>query len=246
MPVYERYFFAGWEKVFYIGCSLGIVLFLSFFFYRSLWGIPLLLPAGVVAYLSFQKEKGEKRRHLLEREFKECILSVSANLRAGYSVENAFLESGKDMLSLYGENGLMLRELFRIKKGLYNNVPLEDLLREFGSRSFCGNIGEFAEVFEIARKSGGSLPEIIRSTSHLIGEEISLKQEIRTSISGKVFEQKIMTVIPFFMVLYVEAGNPGFFDVLYHNPTGIAIMTVCLVIYLAAYAIAKKICRIAV
>lgn len=246
IPVYRVYFFSGWEKMIYVSLSLCVVILFAYFFYRSFWAIPVLSPVGVAAYLLFQKEQGQKRRYRLEKEFKDCILSVSANLRAGYSVENAFLECRKDMLSLYGENGLMLQELIRLKKGLYNNVPLEQILGELGTRSFCGNIKEFAEVFAIARKSGGNLPEIIRSTTHLIGEEISLKQEIRTSISGKVLEQKIMTVIPFFMVSYVEAVTPGFFDVLYHNLMGYIIMTICLFVYLAAYLLARKICRIVV
>ena len=246
IPVYESYFFSGWEKLFYIACSAGITGILAFFFYRSCWTVPLLAPAGVAVYISFQSEKGEKRRQKLEAEFKDCILSVSANLRAGYSVENAFLECGRDMISLYGEKGLIIRELCRVKKGLSNNVPLEQLLKEFGERSCCANIREFGEVFSIAGKSGGNLPEIIKSTADLIGEEISVKQEIRTSVSGKLFEQKIMTVIPFIMMAYVEAGNPGFFNVLYHNPAGWAIMTVCLMLYLAAYKLAKKICAITV
>ena len=182
----------------------------------------------------------------MEAEFKDCILSVAANLRAGYSVENAFLECGRDMISLYGEKGLIIRELYRVKKGLCNNVPLEQLLKELGERSCCANIREFGEVFSIAGKSGGNLPEIIKSTANLIGEEISVKQEIRTTVSGKLFEQKIMTVIPFIMMAYVEAGNPGFFNVLYHNPAGWAIMTVCLMLYLTAYKLAKKICAITV
>ncbi len=175
-------------------------------------------------------------------EFRDCILSVSANLRAGYSVENAFEESMRDVQSLYGGESLMRGELQRMKKGIAHNVPLEVLLLELGERSGSGNIREFGEVFAIARGSGGRLPEIIQSTADLIGERIALQQEIQTTLSGRLFEQKIMSIMPFLLVGYVEAGNHGFFDCLYHNPAGIFIMSGCLLVYLAAVRLADQTC----
>ena len=245
IPLYGSYYFSKREGLLYVVYSLCITAFLAFFFYRSPWAILFLSPIGMGIYLYLQKEKGEKRRQRLELEFKDCILSVSANLRAGYSVENAFVECRKDMLTLYGDAGLMQKELSRIQKSLSNNVPMEELLQELGERSRCDGIREFAQVFAIARQSGGRLPDIIQSTAQLIGEEISLKQEIQVAISGRRFEQKIMNIIPFGLVCYIEFGNPGFFDVLYHNSMGQIIMTGCLFIYLAAFCLASHICKIA-
>lgn len=227
----------------YLGLSLGIVLFLAFFFYRSLWAAAFLCPAGIYAYLSFQKEQGEKRRKKLEAEFKDCIMSVAANLRAGYSVDNAFAECVQDIVPLYGKKSLMLGELYRIKKGLNNNVPLEKLLQELGKRSGCASIREFGEVFTIARQSGGNLPEVLQSTANLIGERIAGQQEIQTIISGRILEQRVMNIMPFLLAGYIEAGNKGFFDVLYHNALGISVMTVCLVVYLTAFCLSRQICK---
>lgn len=243
IPVYEAYFFSGRERAAYIGICMGIVLFLAFFFYRSLWTVIFLWPVGVYEYLSFQYKKGTQRRHKLEQEFKDCILFAAANLRAGYSVENAFAECIHDMVSLYGEEGLMLKELYKIEKGLSNNVPLEKLLQEFGFRSGCTNISDFGEVFCIARESGGKMPEIIQSTAALMGEQITLKLEIQATVSGRLMELKIMMAIPFLLVGYIEMGNRGFFDVLYHNFSGGLIMTGCLTVYLTAYRLADRICK---
>lgn len=246
VPLYGSYYYTKKENLLYIAYSLCIISFFAYFFYRSPWALLPLSPIGMGIYLYLQKEKGEKRRQRLELEFKDCILSVSANLRAGYSVENAFVECRKDMLTLYGDGGLMQKELSRIQKSLSNNVPLEGLLEELGERSCCDSIKEFAGVFAIARQSGGRLPDIIQSTAQLIGEEISLKQEIQVTISGRRYEQKIMNIIPFGLVCYIEMGNPGFFDILYHNPTGQIVMTCCLLIYFAAFGMASHICKIAV
>ncbi len=243
IPQYERYFFSGMENLLYISVAICVVLFFAFFFYRSMWAVGFLWPIGLLLYLTLQKEKGEKRRARLEQEFQDCMYSLSANLRAGYSVENAFVESMPDMEALFGKQSLIVKELQQIKRGLSNNVTLEELLKDFGLRSASNRIREFSEVFSIARASGGNLPGVLSSTADLIGEKIILQQQIQVLISGKRLEQNIMNVIPFFIVCYIEAANSGFFDVLYQDFFGRFVMTGCLVVYLIAFFLAKRICR---
>ena len=50
-----------------------------------------------------------------------------------------------------------------------------------------------------------------------------------------------MNAMPFLIVWYVEAGNPGYFDMLYGNLAGAVLMTVCMGVYLAAYALSERI-----
>ena len=173
-------------------------------------------------------------------QFKECILSVSTALRAGYAVENAFLESRRDMRLLYGNQSLIYQELEVIRRGLVINVTLEELLRDLAKRSNSSEIKQFAEVFVIAKRNGGSLPEIIYSASTVIAQKMDARQEIPTLLSGRQMEQRVMKVMPFGMLLYIGVSYPGYFDMLYHNWQGIAIMTVCLLIYLAAYVLSDK------
>ena len=55
-----------------------------------------------------------------------------------------------------------------------------------------------------------------------------------------------MNLVPFLIISYISMTSTGFFDVLYHNAVGIAIMTVCLVVYVAAYRLSEKIVDIEV
>lgn len=242
--MYGSYYFFGTEKLFYITLAGAVVLFFSFFFYRSMWAVLFLWPVGVWLYLKTQIEKGKKRRDRLEAEFQDCMLSLSANLRAGCSVEHAFLEVLPDMEAIYGKESLMAKELRQIRKGLSNNASLEKLLYELGARSATESIREFGEVFSIARVSGGDMPGILTSTAELIGDKITLRKQLQVMISGRKLEQNVMSVIPFFLVIYIEVANKGFFDVLYQEWFGRFIMTGCLIVYLVAFAWAQRICRI--
>lgn len=238
---YSEYVWGKQEYALSVIKSAAVVVFLAVFFYRSLWAVAPLAVVGVLYFRMLKRKKTEKYRQELELQFKECIMSVATSLRAGYAVENAFLESRRDMRLLYGGQSPIYQELEVIRRGLVINVALEELLRDLAVRSNSREIQQFAEVFVIAKRNGGSLPEIIHSSSVIIAQKLDAKREIQTSLSGRQMEQRIMKIMPFAILLYISVSYPGYFDMLYHNWQGVAIMTVCLLVYLAAYALSDRI-----
>lgn len=105
---------------------------------------------------------------------------------------------------------------------------------------------QFADVFLIAKRSGGNMTDILEKTAAVIGQKIETDQEIRLMISAKKMEQKIMNMVPFLIIFYIGTTSKGFFDVLYHNLIGVVIMTVCLGLYGTAYLLSKRIVEIEV
>ncbi|MCM1563888.1 MAG: type II secretion system F family protein [Clostridium sp.] len=224
-----------------IGKASLVVAALAYFFYRSVWAV---IPLAAVGVLFFHKERDRKVKAFgeeLNLQFKECLLCVATLLKAGYAVENAFVESRKDMKLLYGEESSIYMELEGIRRGLVINITLEELLADLAERSTGDDIPQFASVFAIAKRNGGNLSEIIQTTASLISRKMDAKQEIRTQLSGRQMEQTIMKLMPFGILLYIGCSNPGYFDPLYHNGQGILIMTVCLGVYIGAYVLGDRI-----
>lgn len=230
-------------KVADICIGIGIAVLFSWFFYRSAWVFPLMLvPGGGYLYLAMHERRRSRLRQ--EREqFKECIMSVGASLRAGYAVANAFVESRQDMRMLYGDKSYIVEELRLLEMGLKNSETLEGLLAEWGERSEIGEIGEFADVLAIGKRSGGSISGIIDATSEMISRRVLLEEELETLLAGKRMEQQVMNVMPFVIVLYLEWSSPGYFDMLYEGFTGRAIMSGCLVAYMFAYWFSAQLLR---
>ena len=79
-----------------------------------------------------------------------------------------------------------------------------------------------------------------------MGEKIDVEREITTLVSGKKLELKIMTMIPLGMVLYMKISFPEFLDVLYGNIAGVIIMSICLLVYVVAYELGRRIVEIEV
>lgn len=228
------------EKLAALLLSLSVMGFLTYFFYRSILVFPALTPIGVFCYRTVRRKKMERYKEELTVQFRECILALATSLQAGYSAENAFVECEKDMKLMYGVNAPICKELGLIRRGLAINITLEELLHDFAERSGCEEISQFAQIFSLAKRNGGNMAVIIRSSASLIGKQIELRQELRTILAGKRMELNIMKGMPFGILFYITLGNPEYFDALYHNVFGIAVMTGCLLVYLAAFFVGER------
>lgn len=240
---------SGFTKREKVSCSVQAVMvtiLFGIFFYQSIAASFFMIPVGLWFLTMSGRRKEKEKRQRLRNEFKEAILSVAANLRAGYAVENAFRETLQEMKMLYGKETPIYQEFYRIVQGLANQISIETLMGQFAKRAKLVEIQEFADIFAIAKRSGGNLTEIIYETAGIISEKIEVEKEIQVLTAAKRLEQNVMSVIPFAIVLYVGATSTGYFDVLYTTAAGRAVMTICMGIYMAAYMLGVKITEIQV
>ena len=226
--------------------AVGVSVFLGLFFYRSAQAILFMIPAGIFYLTMLEEKKGKEKRARLRTEFKDAILSIAANLRAGYAVENAFRETLQEMEQLHGRESPIYQEIYKIVQGLANQISVEALMEQFAKRTKLEEIQEFADIFAIAKRSGGNITEIIDETAIVISEKIDVEKEIQVLLSAKRLEQNIMSVIPFVIICYVSAASSGYFDVLYTTSAGRIVMTGCLAVYITAYVLGRKITEIQV
>ena len=208
---------------------LGIAV-MDYVFYRNAGLFPLML----------RKQLKKRRLETLRGQFKDAILAVASGLNAGYSVENAFAVSLKEMEEIHGSDSMIAQEIRLILRKVRLNLTFEEALGDFAKRSGLDDVKNFSDVFLAARKSGGELMKIIARTAEIIGEKIRIQEEILTATASRRMEQKIMSAIPILIVVYIELTSPGFFEILYSTMGGRILMTICLGIYLVSCQLAKS------
>ena len=219
---------------------------IGWLFYHSVYAV-ILFPVFLIFWKNrTAKRLAKERKERIVLEFRDLILAVSSGLQAGYSIENAFLEAGREMTELHGDQSLIGQEVKLICNGIGNHIPLESLLLDLGERRDQDDIRDFAEVFSIARRSGGNLREIIRRSAEMTGEKITVQREIQTLLSSRKYEQKIMNMVPVLIIEYLQLTSRGYFDALYGNLPGVLIMTGALAVYLAAWHISERMVEIEV
>ena len=246
LPDYAEYHFSLKEGTLASLEGVFLVAVIGYFFYRSWFACVLLLPVFILFMREKKKDMAKKRRQELSLQFKDLVLALSANVKAGYSIENALRESYRDVELLYGTDSPICLEVRHMLRGLENNMILEKLLYDLGVRSRLPDIMQFADVFLIAKRSGGNLTEILEKTAGVIEQKIETDKEIQLMIGARKMEQRIMNMVPFLIIFYIGTTSRGFFDVLYHNLVGVVVMTVCLLFYGTAYLLSKRIVEIEV
>lgn len=188
----------------------------------------------------------EKKEREFLGQFKDSIQAVAAGLKAGYSVENAIRGAGRDIEPLYGPDKRIRREFSLMTRQLDMNMSTGAVLDEFAGRTGQEDVENFVNVFATAKKSGGDSIAIIRNAVQLISDRIDTEKEIRTMIASQKLEFDIMCVVPFAIILYMKATFGEFLGALYGNAAGVCVMTVCLLLYVAAYRTGRKIIQIEV
>ena len=231
---YDKYTFRRREMISFLIAVTVLFLLIGKLFFGTFLAGGLCIVFFPFLWKKKKKQLLEKRKKQLVKEFKDLILSFGASLKAGYSIENAFLEACRDLTYLYDASADILQECQSMKRQMENHISLEVLLNDLGERSRMTDIMDFAKVFATAKKSGGDV----------IGQKIELLAEIDVMLTGKKMEQRIMLLIPLFIMGYISLTSPGYFMPLYQNPMGILIMSACLLLYATAYLLSEKIMEI--
>ncbi|MCD8083839.1 MAG: type II secretion system F family protein [Clostridiales bacterium] len=243
---YDRYRLSLLELLIALGKGAAACALLSYTFYRSRKAFLMMLPFALLMPFYERRRLRDERKRRLSEQFKESMVILASSLSAGYSIENALVTSKQELAVLYGEHSLIAREFASITQQIRVNRPAEQALEDFALRSGLEDVRNFAEVFAVAKRSGGDLSAIMRHTAEVIRDKMQVKEEIRAMPAASQFEQKIMNGIPFFLVFYIEGSSPGFFDQMYGTNLGRVLMSSCMAAYLTALVVAKKILDIEV
>ena len=224
---YRTYRFSRREYLRYGLETVGITGVVAFCFYNSLIALALW---PVVAFWYLREKKGvllAKRKAALKGQFKDAVQAIAAALAAGYSVENAVREAG-------------------MERRMDSNQTLEAAMQDFAERSGLPEAETFAEIFAVGKRSGGDLIGILEDTARTIAQTVETERAIDAALASRRYEQKIMNLIPFVIVMYLRMGCPGFMEPVYGNVVGVCVMTGCLGLYLAAWYLGKRMLEIEV
>ena len=210
-----------------------LVILMGRMFYGSFKAGIIILPLVIPIYRQYSTKYKDRAKAEFEHQYKEML-------------ENGLKESYREMVNIYGYDGLICSELRLMTSRLKLNTPIEMVFKDFAERTDLESAHMFYNTFSIAQKSGGNMNNVIKRVIENIVLKESVKEEINVAINDKKLEQRIMTVIPLFLIGYISMASPGFLDIMYKSIMGNIVMTVCLIVYLLAYLWSEKIVKVSI
>ena len=242
---YSGYHFTKKElsfEILRVSILLGVTCVL---FLNSLFFSVLLLPAGVLLIRERREKKRTERLSNLRNDFKEFVISFSASVQAGFTMEQAVMIGMDDLCRMYpNKNRSLIKELEWIHQQMKLQIPCDELFANLAERTGMEEIRSFSVVLGIGRKQGGNLVQISRRTAEHISKKIQVQMEMEQTIAGRMMEKNIMFVMPYFMVLYLRMTNTSYMDILFSSMTGRVVMLSCLILLWVADKWAERIVKI--
>lgn len=230
------------EKIFLSIVGIAACCFTGWLFYDNLYVGAIM---SVLSYYPIKniyiKSKKKKWKKIFENQFEEMLSSLASALQTGYSVENAFLESKRQLEAIYGKDAYIIKELCIICHGLSVNIPIEKLVNDMSVRTGVPAVSEFAEVLRIAKRSGGNFIGVTRQHANILHEKRQVINEIETAVSAKKYESTVMNAMPAGMLVYLRLTSGQFVGTLYSGLVSRIVMTALLGVYVATVAIGKYI-----
>jgi len=242
MQDYNVYNMSLKERVFYISIAALVIFSVSFIFYRSIPIAAFFTPFALLYPRIKTKEIIKRRRKELNIQFKDMLYSLASSVSAGRTVESSFKEALRDLSVLYPDpSTYILVELKRIISGLDTNETIENALSSFAARAGLEDVNNFMNVLNISKRSGGSITEIIRSTSSIISDRIEVGQEIDMMLAERRFEQKVLNLMPILLILLLSFSAPEYMYPVFNTAAGRFTMTISIVLIAAAWIISARI-----
>lgn len=227
-----------WPIAWALGFAVGVVVMYAFF--RNM---VLTLAGGIICAALIPPYYNEYRKNArlkqLRAQFKDLLESLSASYSAGRNTPDAFSDAGNDMVSIYGEDADIVKELQIICAGLANNLNIEQMLLDFANRSGLDDVMSFANVFEVCNRQGSDLKRIVSDTREIINDKMEIEMEIETMLAGNKNELNIMMVMP--VVIVLSLSSLGTMTIVSNSLENLIVKFICLGIFGAAYLIGRRI-----
>lgn len=246
-PQYDVYDMKFEELIITLLLAMGTCFIVGLIFYENIVLAAFLSLVGIL-YIPFRKkEQLRKKKEVLTIQFKDTLYFLSVSLSAGKSIETALLDTYKSILGIYPDKTSdIIKELEIMNQRILMNEPIEKIFCDLAERSKIEDIKSFADVIMISKRTGGNLIEVIKNTSDIIREKVEIQNEIENLIAGKKFEQTVMSIMPFGLVLFLKSSSSGYLEPLMTTVYGHIIMTIALVMILLGQLIGHKIMKIEV
>ena len=188
----------------------------------------------------YKQSRLEKRKNAIKTQFRDMLESLAASFSAGSNVHTAFLSALNDLKMQYDEKDMIIQEMQQIINASAQGVNIDVMLRDFSVRSQNDDILNFADVFGMCHEKGGNMQAVILRTHDLIGQKITISDEIQTKLTSNKMQHNVMSVMPLAVVLMLKLTNESFAQN-FATPLGVIVNTIAIGIFIGAYKYGQKI-----
>lgn len=247
MNEYSGYELSRREKTVFTAVLAAFLGIAGLIFYNS------ILTAAALPFIWRKAEKtwcvykSRQRRNNLLLQFRDFLYSLSGSFAAGRHMAEAMSEAEENLSDIYGRECMLSEEIRCMLRAVDETGMTElEVLSDFARRSCLEDVEDFVQVYGACRSSGGNLAGAVNKAAQVIGEKITVEQEIHAIVSQKKLEGRIIMAMPAVIVLFLQLMSPDYLEIMYQTLAGRLLMSTALTAELGAGLMIERITRIEV
>lgn len=202
------------KQFFYLHLSVVSFLFLFFTWILGPFnGVLVSTFGGIVPWVMLARAKA-KRRAKLEDMLPDALINMANSLRAGLTLPQSMAILVDNMSAPVNEEfGLTLKE-HRL------GLTLDEALNNLAERISSKNLDLVVTSIQVARVSGGNLPQVFEDTATAIREITRLEAKIQSMTAQGRLQAWVLGSLPVGMAFVIYKVDPKMVSPLWEDPIG--------------------------
>ena len=183
------------------------------------WSVELI-PSIVLAIIATSlpifvlRAKRTRRTNQFIKALPDAIDLMQRSLRAGHSISAAIEIVAQEAVEpVRGE----FREVYRQQNF---GLPSRDAMLQLARRVPSADLRFLVTAILVQKETGGNLVEILDRTSFVLRERLRIRGEVGIYTAQGRLTGWILCLLPVVMFVLISLADPGYTDVLLHDPTG--------------------------
>jgi tight adherence protein B len=195
----------------------------------------LLIPLIVMGPTVYLDRLAATRVTNVEAQIEPWLVAIANALKASPSLGEAIASTATLVSAPMSEEvDLMVKEY---ELGTALDVALDQMAKRIGSKTLTGAV----LALQVARNSGGNLPEMLENAAIALRELARLEGVVRTKTAEGKAQAFVIGMIPVPMVLLIHSIDKHFFDPLVNTFTGHLIIGGAVTLWALAILLSSKI-----
>lgn len=244
---YSNYTLSKDESVKMVTLLVLALAVIGYVFYKS------LVPAAFAVILykpckrTYEKYMAKKLRGTLRTQFKDFLYCISASFATGRHMGESLKEAKHELGKMYSKDDAIMMEIDSMLHMMRETGAADiEVLEDFAKRAGIEDVSDFVQVFKACRETGGDMITSLNKSAAVIGEKITIENDIRVIVAQKKYEGRIITAMPLVIIVFLRIMSPDYLSVMYETLMGRILMTSALACTLAAYILIERITDIEV
>ena len=174
----------------------------------------------------------------MENDMLNAIIIMNNAFKSGKSTIQAVEVASQKL------KGPLKHEFKKILKEMQYGLTIEVVFDRFSKRVNVDSAAYVSTSLITLSKTGGNIVKVFNSIERTLFDRKKLEEELKSTTTASNFVVKILTIVPFILVIAIYILSPAYFSPLFESVVGYLIIAITSVIFVLYLIILNRVVKV--